>query len=260
MILKTHCKNFTNNQLIIANNLLNKQPLLIQNQWIEIAASGKFEPDKAILACKNWPKIIDDPFFRPKKIVDTFNNLTPSISTLKKYQSEMIAALILCKIIKDTAAFFNVGGSINDTQVKQTAVLIIDTYHFLNITDFILCFKMAKTGKFGKLYDRLDGTIILSWLNEYNELRLQEAQIHSEKKSAKEKEKSLKIDSAIYQALKKCIETEDKPAAEDIKPQRRMTNQEFEEKRINDLNSLKCMYKKEDYKEVEKKTLLNKNK
>ena len=251
-ILKTHLKPSMHKHLVKAEELLHKQPEEIQQQWLVIAEAGKFEPDKAILACKNWSEVVSSPFYRPKNIQETFNGSSPSLATLKKYQSEMVAALILCKIIKQTASFFNVGGAINDQQIQETAVLIMDTYHFLNITDFVLCFKMAKQGKFGKLFDRLDGAIVLGWLEEYNELRLIEAQNNSQKKANKRKASQMNSGSSIYKALKDCMNVKDS-IKEEPKEVVKMTNQEFKEKRINDLNSLKCMYKKEDFKKAEKK-------
>ena len=128
-ILKTHSNNFTIELLETVTALIIKQPKEIQNQWLTLAKAGKFEPEAAVLACKNWPQIIT-PFYRPKSIAETFDGLSPSLATLKKYQSEMVTALILCKIIKDTANFYNVGGAINDYQIQQTAVLIIDTFYF----------------------------------------------------------------------------------------------------------------------------------
>ena len=233
-ILKTHSKHFTPGLMEIATALIIKQPKEIQAQWLTLAKAGKFEPEAAALACKNWAEIIT-PFYRPKNIVETFDGLSPSLATLKKYQSEMITALILCKIIKDTSNFYNVGGAINDYQIQQTAVLIIDTFYYLTIKDFVLCFNMAKAGKFGKLFDRLDGAIFLSWLEQYNELRLQAAQEKAQNEA--QEKKKVSIDSAICQVLKKYAKS--KP--EKVAP--KMSIEECEEKRRADVESIKLIYK-----------------
>jgi hypothetical protein len=233
-ILKTHLKHFTIELLETVTALLTKQPKEIQNQWLTLAKAGKFEPEAAALACKNWAGIIT-PFYRPKSIIETFDGLSPSLATLKKYQSEMVTALILCKIIKDTANFYNVGGAINDYQIQQTAVLIIDTFYFLNIKDFVLCFNMAKAGKFGKLFDRLDGAIFLNWLEQYNELRLQAAQEKAQNEA--QEKKIISIDSAICQVLKKYAKS--KP--EKVAP--KMSAKDCEEKRRADVESIKLIYK-----------------
>ena len=239
-ILKTALKHSTSKHLAKAEELLHKQPEEIQQQWLLIAASGNFEPDKAVLACKNWSEVVNSPFYRPKNIQETFDCSSPSLATLKKYQSEMVAALILCKIIKNTAKFFNVGGAINDQQIQETAVLILDSYYYLNIKDFVLCFKMAKQGKFGKLFDRLDGAIVLGWIEEYKELRLIEAQNNSQKKANDRKNNSFNTGSSIYKALKDCANIKDSKEAP--KKVAKMTNKQLEEKKKADIETLKLIY------------------
>lgn len=54
-----------------------------------------------------------------------------------------------------------------DTQTQETAILILETYPSLTIADINLIFKKAKLGKFGSMYDRLDGQLILSWFDLY---------------------------------------------------------------------------------------------
>jgi hypothetical protein len=54
-----------------------------------------------------------------------------------------------------------------DPQCQETAILILETYPSLTIADINLIFKKAKLGKFGAMYDRLDGQLILSWVDAY---------------------------------------------------------------------------------------------
>jgi hypothetical protein len=44
--------------------------------------------------------------------------------------------------------------------------MILDSYGWLKIDDFKLCFSQAKRGLFGQVY-RIDGNVILSWLERY---------------------------------------------------------------------------------------------
>lgn len=76
------------------------------------------------------------------------------------------------KMIIDVAMFFNVGKMINEVQVASVANLIIEEYYFLKPDDFKLCFNRAKKGKYGKVYDRIDGQVIFDWLNTYVEERM----------------------------------------------------------------------------------------
>lgn len=57
----------------------------------------------------------------------------------------------------------------NDVQVALTADLIIDRFYYLKLEEIKLCFRNAMVS--GKIYDRLDGNIILGWLNEYDAQR-----------------------------------------------------------------------------------------
>lgn len=63
--------------------------------------------------------------------------------------------------------------SLNITQ-KMTAIqtfgaasLILDEYSDLTLDELILCFKWAKTGKFGKVFNRMDIQVICEWLQLY---------------------------------------------------------------------------------------------
>ena len=63
----------------------------------------------------------------------------------------------------------------NAEQVAQTAEIIMYDYGYLKVEDFRLCFNNIKKGKYGKTYDRIDGQVILDWLNTYVDERLREA-------------------------------------------------------------------------------------
>ena len=82
----------------------------------------------------------------------------------------------------------------NDIQMAQTADLIFDEFYYLNIEDFKLCFNMAKSGKFGKVYDRIDGQVIMDWLSTYLNMRIETVVSGNEQKHAsiKSQEKNAK--------------------------------------------------------------------
>ena len=63
----------------------------------------------------------------------------------------------------------------NAEQVAQTAEIILYDYAYLKVEDFKLCFSKAKKGLYGKTYDRIDGQVILDFLNTYVEERIREA-------------------------------------------------------------------------------------
>lgn len=57
------------------------------------------------------------------------------------------------------------------TQVAMTVDLIIEEYPYMKTDDFKLCFKNAMKMKYGENYNRIDGSIIMGWLREYNKER-----------------------------------------------------------------------------------------
>lgn len=74
----------------------------------------------------------------------------------------------ICLIILELTKWFNVKNNITETQLYSLAHMILSEYKHFNLLDIGLCFKFAKLGKYGKVYDRLDGGLILEWLNKYD--------------------------------------------------------------------------------------------
>ena len=64
------------------------------------------------------------------------------------------------------------------TQVATTVDLIIEEYPYMKTDDFKLCFKNAMKMKYGENYNRIDGSIIMGWLREYNKERCAVADSH----------------------------------------------------------------------------------
>ena len=62
-----------------------------------------------------------------------------------------------------------------ETQIAQTVDMIIEDYYYLNIEDFKLCFSDAKKGRFGKVYDRIDGNVIYERIEQYAKNRMEKA-------------------------------------------------------------------------------------
>lgn len=58
-----------------------------------------------------------------------------------------------------------------DAQTLITAELIIQEYPNITLADITVIFRMAKLGKWGEFYGRLDGQMILSWVDKYFEDR-----------------------------------------------------------------------------------------
>ena len=79
----------------------------------------------------------------PKKVEDVFQSDEPSIGTIIRKFGEP----------------------------QARAVLVIEEYPYMKTDDFKLCFKNAMKMKYGNIYNRIDGQVIMSWLREYNKER-----------------------------------------------------------------------------------------
>lgn len=76
---------------------------------------------------------------------------------------------ILTVLISEVVLFFNVGKNMNQSQIIQTAKLILtdEEAKGLKPEDFVVLFKNAKQGRYGKIYDRLDGQVVFEWVRAY---------------------------------------------------------------------------------------------
>lgn len=71
--------------------------------------------------------------------------------------------------------FLSVGKSMTDGQTIEAAILIVGTFPNLNIADINMVFKRIKLGRLGKIYDRLDGQVLLEMFDLYFTERCNEA-------------------------------------------------------------------------------------
>lgn len=107
----------------------------------------------------------------PKRVEDVFLSFEPSIGTIIKECGEIKARAAVVYLLADALEFFNASDTMSDVQVAMTVDLIIEEYPYMKTDDLKLCFKNAMKMKYGKLYNRIDGSIVMGWLREYNKER-----------------------------------------------------------------------------------------
>lgn len=137
-----------------------------------------------------------------KVLKDLFQIKLPTLKQLELLFDKLFVVAYLNKWIYDTIAFFNLGKNMNETQVLETSLLIIEKYPFLGIQDIYFIFREAKTLKYGKLYDRLDGQIILEWFKMHWDERLSAAENLSEQEHIGKKERPGESYSMLQDAKK----------------------------------------------------------
>jgi len=62
--------------------------------------------------------------------------------------------------------FYNTKSKMNDAQLTETAYLLCQHFRHFNYYDIGMCLKLAKTRE--KVYDRIDGGMIMEWLTRYD--------------------------------------------------------------------------------------------
>ncbi|MDR2970097.1 MAG: hypothetical protein LBV32_10925 [Tannerellaceae bacterium] len=118
-------------------------------------------------------------------MIDVFNSPSCCIGGVGETFGEAHLRAFIVKVLNDLIDFFNVGKTMGAYQVAQTADLIIDEYSLLKPDDLKLCFNNAKAGKYGKVYDRIDGQVIMEWLRVYRTERCNIAEESSIQESEK---------------------------------------------------------------------------
>lgn len=98
---------------------------------------------------------------------------SPTLARIKKEASETDARALLYIAICEVCDFFNVGKNMNDTQVALTVDMILESFWYLKLEEIKYCFRRAMMRE--KLFDRLDGNIIIGWLRDYDAERTNEA-------------------------------------------------------------------------------------
>lgn len=128
------------------------------------------QEENRLIVLKNSPENYCETL-HPKRIEDVFVSSEPAIGTIIRVFGEPQARAVLVLLIADALEFFNVSNPMSAKQVAMTVDLIIEEYPYLKTDDFKLCFKNAMKMKYGENFNRIDGSVIMRWLREYNKER-----------------------------------------------------------------------------------------
>jgi len=110
-----------------------------------------------------------------------------SLSQISRLNGTEYTQGAIIYLITNLCEFFNFQRNMDGKQIAQTAGLIIELYPHFKAEDIALCFKNIKMIKYGKLYEGLDGSKILEFLNLYDIERQDEIINHRIKESEKHK-------------------------------------------------------------------------
>jgi hypothetical protein len=161
------------------------------------------------------------------QVSEAIHSKTPPIGLLTKAinNGDVLVKGLIVNGLTDLALFVNVGENSNfsTNQIAQTTELILEDFKHLKIEDFKLFFNKVKKGHYGKLFNRLDGQVILEQLHVYSNERAAEAEqinfkAHSQHKSEVFNQNEINPDGQkkVLEILKDAIK---KP--EQIKPEKK---------------------------------------
>lgn len=142
----------------------------------------------------------------------------PALVTVAMEFGENQARAIVVILLSEVVDFFNASNTMNDSQVAITTDLIIEEYPYFKIDDLKLAFRNAMKGRYGEIYNRLDGSVIMGWLNQYNCERCAKADVisYNEHKVRVQEESGLYYDDYRKQ-LKVLVSHGDKSAQEALR-------------------------------------------
>lgn len=165
--------------------------------------------------------------FTPSQLM-LYRNLPTncSVSTMVAAQSPTIAKIknsislndiraLLSIAICEVCDFFNISKNMNNAQIAITVDLIIENFWYLKLEEVKYCFHRAMMRE--RIYDRLDGNIIIGWLRDYDAERTEEAMRMSDQRASQELNEPKNEPGAVsfkeYMAILKEQAQTDKEAA-----------------------------------------------
>lgn len=188
--------------------------------------------------------------------------LAPTLKSLEAQFGQDDLATVIAYQIMQTSDFFNLKANLREDQALETAYLILEKYPFETLEDFAIVFKNAKTGKYGELFNRLDGQIIFKWMEHHLEDKaiqreklhqaakfvageenlMQIVQNHTQEQKQLTEPKNNEIRKSVIDALKQAIDYEQLVKQE-------LDYQEFKkqfiQKKNNGKNVIKTIEKKQ---------------
>lgn len=110
---------------------------------------------------------------------------SPPISLFKSFkENEEMSIDILMLMMLKFQDFFNCKSKMNKEQVEETAYLIVQKFRGLTYVDIGMCLKLSKMNE--KIYDRIDGNMIIGWLEKYDATKTNMIVLERQKQKTKQ--------------------------------------------------------------------------
>lgn len=163
----------------------------------------------------------------PKSFEDVFESQDMHSLTIKGIETELGEARIRAFMViwlNSLIDFYSTNGTMDAYQIVDTIDLIREEYPHYTQEDFKLFFKQVKKGYFDAVYGRIDGDVIMRWLQKYDASRTLAAERISIKESERYKEFTDSgyflsgVSYEEYLEVKKRAENGDEEAINELKP------------------------------------------
>lgn len=106
-----------------------------------------------------------------RTVEDVFKSNEPSLAKINKEFGQTGVRAAVAYLISEALEFFNASNTMSDTQVALTVDLIIEEYPYFKTDDVKLALRNAMKMKYGQIYNRIDGQVIMGWMQDYNRER-----------------------------------------------------------------------------------------
>ena len=137
----------------------------------------------------------------PVNYQDVFECGSSALSVVKRDQGKQAASAYISIMLADIEQFFNVKNGMTEIQIKMLVDMILKNFFFLKISDLRLFAEKFKMGLYGKVYDRIDGGVIMQALNQYTDERMNEAEAYNAQKASRFKMAGEQAATNILQAI-----------------------------------------------------------
>ena len=116
-----------------------------------------------------------------KLLVDLQRNL--SLKEIDKglclfqYRDPGLVTKMLTAVLAQFNAQLNVSTERMNAVALYEAAVMLSEYSHERVEDVIMCLKLVKEGKFGKIYNRIDLPVLMGWWKEYLEYKFKEKEL-----------------------------------------------------------------------------------
>jgi hypothetical protein len=147
--------------------------------WQVLINKGLFEEGKAILVKNTLPDMLQTT--KSLTAFDALNEDSATVATMCKYVPQGAFKGLIFTMLEELLSVYSVGRGMSNDAIVGFFECLTREYYFLKISELKTFFYMAKMGKFGPVYDRLDLPTLSIWLSKYDELRTDARELMKDK-------------------------------------------------------------------------------